>query len=140
MDNIKKRGRPLGFKLSETSKEQISKSKTGQHHKQETKDKISHTLLIYFKQKNPFSEEIINSYCRSDDDVLCDWVHGVQEQLDCLDDVKTERIMRNNNRTEVAFGGNIEFFGHNITPESIVLFKEYCEEHDLDFEDFVEML
>ena len=139
-DDNKKRGRRLGFKLSEKSKKQISKSKTGQYHTQETKDKISHTLLAYFRQKNPLSEEIINNYCRSDDDDLCGWVTEVQDKLDKLDDVKTERILRNNGKIELSFGNNIEFFGHDVTPESIMLFKEYCKINKLDIEDIEDLL
>lgn len=135
-----KRGRPTGFKLSESSKKQISESKMGQQHKQETKDKISHALLIYFKCKNPLSEEIINKYCRIDDDELCSWVTEVQDDLDKLEDIRTERTMYNSRKTELAFGTNIEYFSHNITPESIILFKEYCDEHDLNFDDFVDIL
>jgi len=44
-----KRGRPLGHKLSEESKQKISESKTGQQHDRKTKKKISKSLLRYFK-------------------------------------------------------------------------------------------
>ena len=62
-------GRPLGFKLSEESKKAISESKKGQRHKQETKDKISRSLIIYFRKLNSLSEEIENPYFNYDDKI-----------------------------------------------------------------------
>lgn len=41
----KRRGRPIGFKMEQESKDLIAKAKTGQKHKQETKDKISAGVL-----------------------------------------------------------------------------------------------
>lgn len=46
--NQGRRGRPLGMKLSQASKDQISKSKTGYQTPEETKRKISNTLIKYF--------------------------------------------------------------------------------------------
>jgi hypothetical protein len=132
-----KRGRPLGFRLSEESKRAISEAKKGQKHKEETKHKISRSLRVYFKKQNPLSEEITNTYCRADDDDLCDWVFEVREDLDNLSDVLTEKVLRNRTRMEITCGGNIEFFSHNVTPELIVLLKEYCKEHDLDPVEFI---
>lgn len=135
MANGRKRGRPLGFKLTEASKRQISHSKTGQRHKPETRDKISRSLLIYFKRKNPLSEELIDSYCRIADDAICDWFNEVQEDIDSLEDVKTERMLCNTRKIEVSFGSNIEYFGHSLTPELLVLTNEYCKENGLDYDD-----
>lgn len=128
----RRRGRPKGFRLSEESKLAISKSKEGQTHTQRTKDKISRSLIIYFKKKNPLSEEIEKRYCRTDNDVLYGWVQGAKKDLDDLEDVLTERSMRNKRRVEISCGNNIEYFGHNITPEIILLFKEFCKLNNLD--------
>jgi hypothetical protein len=43
------RGRPLGFKLSEESKDKIRESRTGQEHAVQTKRKISKSLKRYFR-------------------------------------------------------------------------------------------
>lgn len=129
---VGKRGRPLGFRMSEESKMAIRESKKGQRHKQRTKDKISRTLIIYFRNKNPLSEEIINEYCRFDDDFMCDWVTSVQDELDNIEDVRTERSMKNTRKTEISYGQNIEYFSHAMTPEVIMLFKEFCEENKID--------
>lgn len=113
-------------------------AKTGQKHRSETKDKISRSLIMYFRKKNPLSEEITNRYCRFDDDVTCKWVTEVQEELDASMDIMTEKVLYNKSKIEINCGANIEFFSHNITPELVVLFKEYCENNDLDFEDVLE--
>lgn len=47
---IPRRGRPVGHKLSKTTKQQIAKSKTGYKHDEATKQAISTTLLSYFKK------------------------------------------------------------------------------------------
>lgn len=135
-----KRGRPLGYRLSEESKRAISESKKGQKHKQETKDKISRTLLIYFRKKNPLSEEITNEYCRTDDDTTCDWVMDSQGEIDEIEDVKTERALYNIQRSETNLGRNIDQLSHELTPETLLLFKEFCEECGLDEEDIVEIM
>ena len=127
-----RRGRPLGFKLSEESKRAISESKKGQKHKQETKDKISRTLMLYFRKQHPISQEIINRYCRSNNDSLCSWANDVSEALDSFEDVKTERAMNNIRKTEIMYGQNIEYFSHNLTPERILILKEYCIENNID--------
>lgn len=129
----RRRGRPLGFKLSTESRMAISDSKKGQKHTQETKDKISRTLILYFRKQHPISEEIIGRYCRATDDDLCEWVERVSEDLDSFEDVKTERAMDNIRRTEIMYGSNIEFFSHELTPEVLLLLKEHCELNNIDY-------
>ncbi len=135
-----RRGRPLGFKLSEYSKRAISESKRGQRHRNETKDKISRSLLIYFRSKDPLSEELINMYCRADDDELCGWINDVSYELDSADDIMTIRSLRNALRIEVTVGNNIEYFSHDVNPEMLVLFKEVCEELGKDPMEFFDEL
>lgn len=127
-----RRGRPLGFRLSEESKKAISESKKGQKHKQETKDKISRTLMLYFRKQHPVSQEIINKYCRTSNDRLCSWANDVSDKLDSFEDVKTERAMNNIRKTEIVYGQNIEYFSHNLTPEVLVLLKEHCIINNID--------
>lgn len=137
---MSKRGRPLGLRLSEESKRAISESKRGQKHRQETKDKISRSLTAYFRKLNPLSEEIIEVYCRADDDELCNWINDVRDRLDSTENILTTKSMRNNNLIEITCGDNIELFSHNLTPELIVLFKELCEEMDIDPVEFFDSL
>jgi len=131
--NSGRRGRPIGFKLSELSKRSISESKKGQRHRQETKDKISDSLIVYFKKLNPLSEELTNMYCNFEEGgEVCEWMANNEDNLDNLDDVMTLKSLRNANRIEITVGPNIEFFSHEITPELLVLFIEQCEILDID--------
>lgn len=134
----KKRGRPTGYRLSDASKRAISDSKKGQQHTQETKDKISRTLMIYFRRLNPLSEEIINKYCRIDDDDICSWINDIREELDEFEDVMTDRSLRNTRKTELVYGGNIEYFSHDLTPERLLLLKEKCEALGININDYID--
>jgi len=141
----KNRGRPFGYRLSEASKRAISESKKGQKHKQETRDKISKSLLIYFRKLNPLSEEIRNIYCRNEDgeienEDLNAWVDTIKDELDSYDDVMTSKSMRNYTKIELNSSKDIEYYSHNITPELLLLFKEYCKEAGLTLEQAIDEL
>lgn len=135
-----KRGRPSGYRMSEESKRAISSSKTGQRHRQNTKDKISRTLMIYFKKLHPLSEEIARKYGRDDNEQFNYWIVDNRENIDDIDDVRTERSMRNSRRIELACGQNIEYFSHSLTPEAILIFKEECDASGVDFEEAIDLI
>ena len=122
-----KRGRPTGFRLSEITKRAISASKLGQKHKEETKCKISKSLIMYFKRKNPLSAELINMYSIFDDIELSDWLYNTADELNSFLDIKTLKTLRNVRKIELSVGKDIEYYSHAITPETIFLFKEACE-------------
>ncbi|RKZ10821.1 hypothetical protein DRQ25_01560 [Candidatus Fermentibacteria bacterium] len=135
-----RRGRPIGFKLSEESKRAISMSKMGQRHKPETRDKISRALIGYFKRMNPLSDEISCSYGRFEDACIDEWIEATREELNMLEDVMTDKSMRNSRRIEITCGQNIEYFSHNLTPELILIFKEHCQNNGLDPSEFYDTL
>ena len=132
---IKRRGRPLGFRLSDATKLAISIAKLGQHHKEETKDKISRSLIAYFRRRKPLSDEIINTYCRTNDDTMCNWIMSVKSELDDSQEIKTYRSMINAEIYERTFIDDIDKVSHNITPELLLLFKEYCELNNVTMEE-----
>lgn len=127
-----KRGRPTGFRLSPLSRMAISCAKTGQKHKQSTKDKISKSLIIYFRNLHPLSEEISRKYCNIKNSDLYYWITDNKEDLDCIDDIMTDRSIKNSNKIELAYGQFIEFFSHNLTPEQLMLLKEECIANGID--------
>jgi hypothetical protein len=135
-----RRGRPIGFRLSEASRRAISESKKGQKHKQETKNKISDSLILYFKKKNPLSEELTKMYCDESHPEVCEWMEDNKNELDRIDDVMTLKAVRNSNRIELVIGSNIEYFSHEVTPELLVLFLEQCDILDLDPSEYFDAL
>ena len=135
-----KRGRPPGFRMSEESKRAISYSKTGQRHKQITKDKISKTLMVYFKKLHPLSEEIARRYGRLENEEFNYWIVDNKESIDIVEDVRTERAMRNSRRIELAYGQNIEYFSHDLTPETLLILKEDLESQGVSLKEASELL
>ena len=134
-----RRGRPLGYKLSEASKRAISAAKKGQRHKLETREKISRSLLLYFRKKTPLSEELSNRYHRIIDRAgIQDWIDNISLEFDASFDVMTEKAVRNKSKIELNCGDNIEYFSHGFTPELIYLFKEHCFKEGVDPEDLME--
>ena len=120
-----KKGRPLGFKLSEATKRSISESKKGQRHKESTKNKISKALRNYFRRKHPLSGDIEYTYRRVTTSEIKRWLCDVSSELNDFRDVLSIRSMYNTLRMEVLYGDNIEeVFGHSITPELLLMAKE----------------
>ena len=127
-NNYGKKGRPIGFKLSDASKRSISEAKKGQKHKESTKDKISKSLQNYFRRKFPLSDEITNIYCRIDDEGVCEWLCDVSSELDDFRDVLTQKAMYGKLRIEISYGDNMDtIFSHSITPELLLMIKEELE-------------
>ena len=134
-----RRGRPLGYKLSEASKRAISAAKKGQRHKLETREKISKSLLLYFRKKTPLSEELSNRYFRIMDNTrIQNWLSDISADFDASSDVMTEKAVRNKSKIELNCGDNIEYFSHEFTPELIYLLKEHCFKEGIDPEDIME--
>jgi len=109
----RRRGRPLGYKLSEQSKQAISESKFGHKHSEDTKDKISKSLLYFYKQKYPLSDEMLKTYHTRFGEDVASWVAANMDELDDLDDVLTDRFMLNTRRRELQF--NSDFYKSKTT-------------------------
>jgi len=60
--NGNSKGRPNGYILSDKIKSKIADTKTGQKHSEKTKQKISDSVIEYFRKKFPFSEELARKY------------------------------------------------------------------------------
>lgn len=137
-----KRGRPLGFRLSEESKIAISMSKIGHHHSKSTKDKISKSLLLYFRRLNPLSKELLNYYKKRSEEGEqweegVDWVNELKDDIDMSEGILTVRDLRNKSKIEDRVAKDIESFGHSITPELLLLVKEHCIINNVKLEDLL---
>ena len=120
------RGRPKGYVVSQATKDKTSKTKMGSRHTIETRDKISEGVSRYFRSVNPVSKELINRYHKVDKDgSLEKWIRNNAEALDDGNGMMSDKILATRNRhMERQFGNNIEYMGHDETPESIVIAVE----------------
>lgn len=126
----KKRGRPVGFELSDETKEKIRRSRTGKVHSQETRNKISKSLIRYFKKRDPVSEGISNEYKYFPREVT-EWLYEHSAELDDADDIMANKRIVYLSQLEVCYGSNIENFCHSATPEFLLLLKEELEESNM---------
>ncbi len=119
-----RRGRPFGHRLSEKTKNRIRIKRLGRHHTQDTRDKISRSLAAYFKKRDSLAASIEREYsCISEQ--AAEWVHDHRDDINETDHVMTETHLIHLRQLEVCVAGDIEnLFGHNITPEFLLLLKE----------------
>ena len=119
-----KRGRPFGHRLSEATKNKIRHKRLGTHHSEETKDKISKSLIEYFKKRDSLAASMANEYSYISNEAV-EWVYDNQDYIDGTEGVVTEKRLAYLSQLEMCLGGDIEnFFGHNTTPEFLLMLKE----------------
>ena len=137
----KKRGRPLGYSLSSESKEKIRYSRIGKYHTKETMNKISMSLIRYFKNRNTISDGMENEYKRFSKEAT-DWIIDHRDILNDTEDVLTNRRISYLNQSEINYGGDIEEFCHYATPEFLLLLKEQLmiNNNKEELEEFVTLL
>lgn len=117
------RGRPLGFRLLEKSKEKIRRSRLGTHHTEKTKNKISQSLIAYFKSRDSFTESIRNEY-KDYPPPVDDWFVDHKELLDESESIMAEGKLTYLQQIEMCYGNEIEKFGHDAGPEFLLMLKE----------------
>lgn len=120
----KKRGRPVGHRLSKYTKDKIKYGRLGTHHSKETKNKISKSLTAHFKKRDLLSSNIEYEYGYLSKEVF-DWICDNKDAIDDTDCVLTKKKLAYVNQVEVCLGNDIEnLFGHATTPEFLLLLKE----------------
>lgn len=121
----KNRGRPVGFRLSEESKDKIRKGRLGASHSLDTKNKISKSLAERFRVRSSLSEALTEEYIDFGDEISA-WFMENSEYLDEYNGlIVTERKLASITTLEMCVGNDIEqLFGHNTTPEFLMLLKE----------------
>ena len=124
-----RKGRPIGYRLSIASRRAISESKKGHKHKKLTREKSSRALSLHFKNRHPLSEDITLMYFNHIDEDGCKWLKDNIRLIDESQDILTKHIIKSRTQVEIAYGVDIEeLFGHNITPEFLLICKEDYEE------------
>lgn len=125
-DVMGKVGRPKNFKVSQVTKDRISRSKMGKRHTPEAREKISQGLMRFYRRKNTLERELQDMYS----DVAGEWLKSNQEALNAPG-CGTLSQMRSMNRKECPVGNFIEVIAYdNRTPEFLVLLKEELENED----------
>lgn len=122
-DGTKRPGRPLGYTLSEGAKDKIRRSRVGKSHSMETRNKISLSLLHYFRQKDPVSNGIENEYKSFPNDAR-QWLCDHRWEIDNTEGIMANKRLDYLSQQEVCYGSEIESFCHYATPEFFLLLKE----------------
>jgi len=125
MDDVfkRRRGRPQGHLLSDTTKNKIRVSRIGRLHSKETRNKISRSLSLYFKKRSPISESFENDYKNFPKESK-EWLHNHSYALDSSEDILSNKRMVYLSQIEVSYGTDIDNFYHFSTPEFLLLLKE----------------
>ncbi|MFA7247843.1 MAG: NUMOD3 domain-containing DNA-binding protein [Dehalococcoidia bacterium] len=119
----RRRGRPQGHLLSDTTKNKIRVSRIGRIHSNETKNKISRSLSLYFKRRSPISESFESEYSGFPKEAV-NWIRNNRYELDATDDIISNKKISYINQSEISYGNDIEKFYHLTTPEFLLLLKE----------------
>jgi hypothetical protein len=136
---IKRRGRPFGHRLDENTKKKIRQRRLGTHHSQETRDKISRSLSEYFKGRDSFSKSINHEYSEVREAV--EWIGENSDELAKESIILTERSLLYSRQLEISLGHEIEvLFGHNATPEFLLLLKEELSENKMSVKELISLL
>ena len=136
----KRRGRPFGHRLSEISKDRIRRSRIGTHHRQETRDKISRSLSEYFRKRDSLSVSLEYEYAEVSEEAT-DWIFENREDIDISESIMTERRLSYLKQLEICMGHELEqLFGHNTTPEFLLLLKEELAEAGFDLSELQSLL
>jgi hypothetical protein len=127
---VKKRGRPTGFELSDESKDKIRQSRIGKAHSRETRNKISRSLIKYFKKRDPVSDGLSSEYKYFPREIT-NWLYEHKSELDGTDNIMSNKRIMYLSQLEVCYGSNIENFCHSSTPEFLLLLKEELEDSNM---------
>ena len=139
----KGRGRPLGFKLSEESKRAISEAKRGQKHSEATKEKISRTLISYFRNMYPLSSELLDNYRKeiASSTEVKEWFESIRQEFDETTNVFTERSLNSKRFREISIEYNISmednpYANRFVTnPEDIYELQDKCDKLGFNFDE-----
>jgi len=125
----KPRGRPFGYRLSEETKNKISKGRQGSKHSEKTKDKISKSLTAYFKRRDSLADSIANEYSYISEEAS-EWVVDNKEEIDNEEySILTEKRLSYLKQIEICIGSDIEhLFGHDTNPEFLMILREELQE------------
>lgn len=128
----RRRGRPLGYTLSKESRLAISLSKLGHQHTEETKSKISKSLIGFYKRKYPLSEELLVYYHDKYGEDIASWVAKNKDDIDELEDVVTDRCLLNYRRRELEYNTDLGYSAFAKNYDALLDLKKLLSNMGLD--------
>jgi len=136
-DNVRKRGRPSGYIMSEVSKKKISLKLRGRILSEEHRLKISIAMMgntNRSKRNSPtFIDDLYNDYIKDySDENIGQWISGIREQLLMCSGIFSNRELSSYSFMELSVDDIDQFRGDSIDPEALLLISEAIEELDLD--------
>ena len=136
-DNVRKRGRPSGYIMSEISKRKISLKLKGRVLSEEHRFKISKAMMgntNRSKRNSPmFIDDLYNDYIKdySDEDIG-KWISSVKEKLLMCSGIFSNRELSSYSFMELSVDDIDQFRGDSIDPEGMLLLTEVIKELNCD--------
>ena len=113
----KRRGRPLGFKVSDTTRYKTSKSMLGRKRPKEVCDNISAGRKKAFEEKNVLSDELMSEY--KDNPEALKWIQKNKKDINSMENVLSEKKI---NSSSIKFV-DVETVD-TLTPERLYEIRE----------------
>jgi len=131
-DNLKKRGRPSGYVMSEVSKRKISLKLKGRVLSEEHRFKISDAMIgntNRSKRNSPtFIDDLYNDYVRRyKDENIGVWIDRVRDELLLCSGIFSNRQLSSYSFMELSVDDIDQFSGDSINPESFMIISEFIE-------------
>lgn len=136
-DNVRKRGRPSGYIMSEVSKKKISLKLRGRVLSEEHRLKISIAMMgntNRSKRNSPtFIDDLYNDYIKDySDENIGQWISSIRDKLLMCSGIFSNRELSSYSFMELSVDDIDQFRGDSIDPESLLLISEVIEELGLD--------
>jgi hypothetical protein len=136
-DDIKKRGRPSGYIMSEISKRKISLKLKGRVLSEEHRLKISIAMMgntNRSKRNSPtLIDDLYNDYIKDySDENIGQWISSIREKLSMCSGIFSNRELSSYSFMELSVDDIDQFRGDSIDPEALLLISEVIKELDLN--------
>jgi hypothetical protein len=136
-NNVRKRGRPSGYIMSQISKRKISLKLRGRILSEEHRFKISLAMMgntNRSKRNSPmFIDDLYNDYVRDyGDENIGKWISSVKKELLMCSGIFSNRELSSYSFMELSVDDIDQFRGDSIDPENLLLISETIKEFGLN--------
>lgn len=136
-NNVRKRGRPSGYIMSEVSKKKISLKLRGRILSEEHRLKISIAMMGNTnrskRNSSVFIDDLYNDYIKNySDENIGQWISSVREEILMCSGIFSNRQLSSYSFMELSVNDIDQFRGDSIDPEALLLVSETIKELGLD--------